>query len=212
MREFFQDQLAESVSVKKIKEELDKANSKIQLTGLAGSALSIIASSLICSKENSHSFILNNKEDAIYLLNDIEKFITQKALFYPSTEKNPDSTNKKEERRNPQKAEIISCLNKSEKTILITYAKALSEKVSSKKSIERNTLIINKGKGKSIDQLEERLIKMGFILVDFVIDPGQFSIRGGIIDIYSYVNENPFRIEFNDNNIVSIRTFDVRNH
>ena len=211
MREFFQDQLAESVSVKKIKEELDKTNSKIQLTGLAGSALSIIASSLICSKENSHSFILNNKEDAIYLLNDIEKFITQKALFYPSTEKNPDSTNKKEERSNPQKAEIISCLNKSEKTIFITYAKALSEKVSSKKSIERNTLIINKGKGKSIDQLEERLIKMGFILVDFVIDPGQFSIRGGIIDIYSYINENPFRIEYNDNNIVSIRTFDVRN-
>ena len=164
MKEFFQECLSESLTIKEIDKQLCKINTKVQLTGLIGSALAMIASSLISSKKKSHIFILNNKEDAIYFSNDIGKLITEKALLYSSSKRKPYLFDEKENEYDLQRAEAVNYLKKSENTIIVTYAEAIFEKIPSKESLEKNTLIISKEEERNIEELEEKLVNLGFDL------------------------------------------------
>ena len=107
------------------------------------------------------------------------------------------------------RAEVLNTINHQRYPVIVSYPEALFEKVVSQKHLKQNSLDVKKGDTLTIDFLNETLQEYGFERVDFVVEPGQYSIRGGIVDIFSFSNEQPYRMEFFDDEIESIRTFDI---
>jgi transcription-repair coupling factor (superfamily II helicase) len=194
-------------------------NSKIQainlnqnywLQGLNGSALSFFIQSLYLTHKKNCVIIASDKEKAAYLLNDLETLLPQeKILFFPESYRQPYQIEKTTNANIQERAEVLSLLSKENFTgIVITYPQALAEQVTLKQKLQQNTLQIKKGEKLSIDFISEFLLSYDFEHVDFVFEPGQFSIRGGIIDIFSFANEFPYRIELFGNEVEAIKTFD----
>ncbi len=190
-----------------------KPSAKIQVKGLVGSSAAFIASSVSNSNSKNHLFILNDKEEAAYFLNDIEPLNTSKnCLFFPLSYKKPYEAEAVENANILLRAEVLNKINKSSKQcIIISYPEALAEKVVTKKHLSKNTMELKQGETLSLEFILDLLQEYGFDRVDYVIEPGQFSIRGGIVDVFSFSNEHPFRIEFFGNTVESIRSFDVVN-
>ncbi|WP_281616040.1 transcription-repair coupling factor [Flammeovirga sp. SubArs3] len=181
------------------------------LKGLAGSLDAIIAASAYNELKGCHVFVMHDAEEAIYFLNDLQNLLPKEDIFYfPSSYKKPFEFTVVENANVLLRAETLSALNevKNKGAILVTHPAALTEKVINKKSLVENTYVARVGE--DIDQsfIRELLIEYGFEPSDFVYEAGQFAIRGGIIDIFSYANELPFRIELFGDEIESIRTFD----
>jgi transcription-repair coupling factor (superfamily II helicase) len=178
--------------------------------GLNGSSLSFIMRAIFLQEEKSCVVIASDKEKAAYLLNDLDALFTnEKVLFFPETYKQPYQIEKTTNANIQERAEVLNLLSKENfNGIVVTYPQALSEKVALKQQLHKNTLQIRKGEKLSIDFISEFLISYNFERVDFVFEPGQFSIRGGIVDIYSFANEFPYRIELFGNDVEAIKTFD----
>ncbi|WP_082795702.1 transcription-repair coupling factor [Flammeovirga sp. SJP92] len=181
------------------------------LKGLSGSLDAIIAASAYNELQGCHLFVMHDVEEAIYFTNDLQNLLPKEnVLYFPSSYKKPFEFTSVENANVLQRAETLSTLNevKNKGALLVTHPDALTEKVINKKSLVENTYVARVGE--DIDQafIRELLIEYGFEPSDFVYEAGQFAIRGGIIDIYSYANELPFRIELFGDEIESIRTFD----
>lgn len=185
-------------------------NQNYWLQGLNGSALSFFIQSLYLTHKKNCVIIATDKEKAAYLLNDLETLLPQeKILFFPESYRQPYQIEKTTNANIQERAEVLSLLSKENFTgIVITYPQALAEKVTLKQKLQQNTLQIKKGEKLSIDFISEFLLSYDFEHVDFVFEPGQFSIRGGIIDIFSFANEFPYRIELFGNEVEAIKTFD----
>ena len=186
-------------------------NKSIHLKGLLGSSASILAASYFKTIEQPFVFILNNKEEAAYFFNDLEQFIPKNdLLFYPGSYRRPYQIEETDNANVLMRAEVLSRLNSRKKaSCMVTYPHAIFEKVITKKELNKNTLKISVGEELGLNFLNETLFEYGFQYADFVVEPGQFSIRGGIIDVYSFSNEQPFRIEFFGDEVESIRSFDL---
>jgi transcription-repair coupling factor (superfamily II helicase) len=184
-------------------------NQNYWLQGLNGSALSFFIQSLYLTHKKNCVIIATDKEKAAYLLNDLETLLPQeKILFFPESYRQPYQIEKTTNANIQERAEVLSLLSKENFTgIVITYPQALAEKVTLKQKLQQNTLQIKKGEKLSIDFISEFLLSYDFEHVDFVFEPGQFSIRGGIIDIFSFANEFPYRIELFGNEVEAIKTF-----
>ncbi|MEO5571025.1 MAG: CarD family transcriptional regulator, partial [Bacteroidia bacterium] len=182
----------------------------IQLTGLAGSSVSVIAAA--CYKTNPHHaiFVLPDREEAAYFLNDIENLLGEKqVLFFPSSYKKSYHINDIDNNNVLLRAEVLSRISKSTQPfILVTYPEAINERVITKQNLANNTIEARVGDTLSIEFISEFLIANGFERTDFVFEPGQFAIRGGIVDVFSFANELPYRMEFGGDKIESIRSFD----
>lgn len=156
-------------------------------------------------------FVLPDREEAAYFQADLENLTGKATLLFPSSYRKafeftqPDSSNVL------ARAEVLNELNHSGEygELIVTYPEALAEKVVDRASLEKNTLEISVNNKLSIDFINEFLIEYDFERVDFVYEPGQFSIRGGIVDIFSFSHDLPYRIEFFGDFIESIRTFEV---
>jgi transcription-repair coupling factor (superfamily II helicase) len=185
-------------------------NQNYWLQGLNGSALSFFIQSLYLTHKKNCVIIATDKEKAAYLLNDLETLLPQeKILFFPESYRQPYQIEKTTNANIQERAEVLSLLSKENFTgIVITYPQALAEKVTLKQKLQQNTLQIKKSEKLSIDFISEFLLSYDFEHVDFVFEPGQFSIRGGIIDIFSFANEFPYRIELFGNEVEAIKTFD----
>ncbi|NQX96512.1 MAG: transcription-repair coupling factor, partial [Flavobacteriales bacterium] len=183
--------------------------SHLHLKGLVGSAVSFIANGVFLKFPVNQVFILDDKEEAAYFFNDLERIIGEdKVLFFPSSYRRPYQIEETDNSNILQRAEVLNALSKKGSTkCIVTYPDALSEKVVTKKNLEKNTTRINVSDEISIEFLNEVLYEYGFEREDFVIAPGQFSIRGGIVDVFSFSNDNPYRLEFFGDEIESIRTF-----
>lgn len=180
------------------------------LQGFTGSAFSFFIQSF-CGKNPVRTLIIaSDKEKAAYLLNDLESLLPEtRLLFFPESYRQPYQVEKTTNANIQERAEVLNHLsNESFNGIIITYPNALSEKVALKKQLTKNTLQLKKGEKLNIDFISEFLISFNFEHVDFVFEPGQFSIRGGIIDVYSFANEYPYRIELFGNDVEVIKTFD----
>lgn len=165
-----------------------------------------------CSKKRpAFLLIFNDKEEAAYYLNDLEHLISKdNVLFYPGSYRRPYQLEETDNANVLLRAEVLNRLNTRKKPIVIvSYADALFEKVVTRKQLDKNTLKIAVNDQMTIDFVNEVLFEYNFRRVDFVSEPGEFSVRGGIIDVFSFSNDNPYRIEFFGNEIDSIRTFDV---
>ncbi|MEM7161927.1 MAG: transcription-repair coupling factor [Bacteroidota bacterium] len=187
-------------------------NHKLKFKGAIGSLKSFLVHSAICQAKGVHLIVLNDKEEAAYFLNDLENFGKKEldVLFFPQSYRKPYETEKIENANVGMRAEVLTAIRKNEKALaVVTYPEALSEKVVSKNHLGKNTFELKIGERHSLDFINDLLIDFEFDKVDFVHQPGQFSIRGGIVDIFSFVNEEPFRIDFFGDEIESIRTFDT---
>lgn len=178
--------------------------------GLNGSSLSFLLQSIVLQTHKNLIVIASDKERAAYILNDLDALLPkEKVLFFPETYKQPYQIEKTTNANIQERAEVLNLLSKDNfKGVIITYPQAISEKVTLKKQLHQNTLQIKKNEKLSIDFISEFLSSYNFEHVDFVFEPGQFSIRGGIIDVYSFANEYPYRIELFGNDVEAIKTFD----
>ena len=164
------------------------ASRKINIKGLVGSSLSFVISEAFKSAESPFLLILNDKEEAAYLLNDLEQLIGEKdVLFYPGSYRRPYQIEETDNANVLLRAEVLNRINSRKKpAVIVTYPDALFEKVVTRKELDRSTLKIKVNDELSIDFVNEVLFEYKFKRVDFVTEPGEFSVRGGIIDVFSF--------------------------
>lgn len=184
---------------------------KIGLKGLAGSSLSFVLAETFNKQDLPFLVIFNDKEEAAYYLNDLERIIGEdNVLFYPGSYRRPYQIEETDNANVLLRAEVLNRINSRKKpAVIVSYPDALFEKVLTRKELDKNTLKMKLGDTLSLDFLNEVLFEYQFKRVDFVTEPGEFSVRGGIVDVFSFSNDEPYRIEFFGDEIDSIRTFDV---
>jgi transcription-repair coupling factor (superfamily II helicase) len=205
------NQYQKSALVSQLNVYLKEDKSRFQISNLVGSSLSFVISETFKKADKPYLLIFNDKEEAAYYLNDLEQLLGDKnVLFYPASYKRPYQIEETDNANVLLRSEVLNRINSRKKpAIIVTYPTALFEKVVTKKELEKNTLKIAVGENLSLDFVNEVLFEYKFKRVDFVTEPGDFSVRGGIIDVFSFSNDEPFRIEFFGDEIDSIRTFDV---
>ncbi|TAL58798.1 MAG: transcription-repair coupling factor [Bacteroidetes bacterium] len=210
---YFGDERVLSIS------ECLREKKSVSAKGFSGSSASFIIRAVSEHRPGIHLVILQDKEQAAYVLNDLETLAVSLpspagegsgVRFFPSSFKRPFTT---EELGTPSiqlRAEVLNAIRQGSLTI-ISYPEAIAEKVISKEFLEKNSIDINKGEKISLQFLTDLLNEYGFERCDYVIEPGQYSVRGGIVDIFSFANDAPFRIELAGDEVESIRTFDTAN-
>jgi len=184
---------------------------KMNISGLLGSAVSFIIRSVFKKTELPFLIVLDNKEEAAYYLNDLEQMISEEdVLFYPASFRRPYQVDETDNANVLLRAEVLNRINSRKKpAVIVTYPEALFEKVVTRRELDKNTLKVALNDKISIDFINEVLFEYEFKRVDFITEPGEFSVRGGIVDVFSFSNDHPYRIEFFGNEVDSIRTFDV---
>ena len=184
---------------------------KLFVSGLVGSSLSFVIEAVFQKTELPFLLLFNDKEEAAYYLNDLEQLINdQDVLFYPGSYRRPYQIEETDNANILLRAEVLNRINSRKKpAIIVSYTDAIFEKVVTRKELEKNTLKLSVNEAVSIDFINETLFEYNFKRVDFVTEPGEFSVRGGIVDVFSFSNDHPYRIEFFGNEVDSIRSFDV---
>ncbi|WP_237390272.1 transcription-repair coupling factor [Fulvivirga sediminis] len=183
----------------------------VQLKGLRGSLDAILVAVLYQINHQNHLIVLHDKEEAAYFHSDLQNLLSGKeVLFFPTSYKRPYQFEETENANVLMRAEILNRVNHkaSSGEIIVTYPEALTEKVINKKSLLKNTFSAKVGEEVDIEFLAELLLSYDFEKTDFVYEAGQFAVRGGIIDIFSYAQDLPYRLELFGSEIESIRTFD----
>jgi len=198
--------------------KIEKQEKKIILNSCVGSCFAFVIASLdILLKKRSHLLIAETMQEAAYLANDLEELLADKkedyaikhVLFYPALFSRQKD---KQERNNDNsvfRLQILNRLHKGENLIVVTYPESLEEKVTNKNLLDKRKITLKKHEELDTDKLIEDLDNYGFECTDFVVQSGQYAVRGGIIDVYSYAEQLPYRIELNGDRIESIRTFDI---
>ncbi|WP_300673797.1 transcription-repair coupling factor [Soonwooa sp.] len=183
----------------------------ISVKGSAGSSASIFAAELFVTQKRNILFVFNDKEEALYANAEIEDLVgKENVLYFPATHLDPYQIEKTQNANLVLRTEVLNKLNSSKKAkIIVAYAGALSEKVLKKEDFKAISHHIKVGDQLDFDFVDELLNHYQFNQTDFVSEPGEFSVRGGIVDVFSFANEKPFRITFFGNEVESIKTFDI---
>jgi len=183
--------------------------SNIRIKGLSGSLDALLLAAIFKIHPHDYIVVLQDREEASYFQNDIQSLLDREIFMFPMSYKRPYEFEEIENANILMRAEVLNKLaNKTSAEIIVTYPDALSEKVITKRSLASNTFTINLKEKLDVSFLEEFLHNYDFEKTDFVYEAGQFAIRGGIIDIFSFAYEIPYRIELFGNEVDSIRTFD----
>lgn len=212
------NRFSSSQSVNNFAKNLALPNRKYALSGLRASSLALFSS---CCVEKSgidtHLFLFADKQRAIYFYNDLELFFAQRdckqedkdVIFYPASYTHQNDAAKIENANVVLRNMALQKLMTQMARVIVSYPQALAEKVISSSVLHSKTIKIECGKELDLDCFIEQLDDLGFERVSQVCDAGQFSLRGGIVDVYSFSSQHPFRIEFFGDSIDSIRTFDI---
>ncbi len=185
--------------------------SKIRIGGLSGSSKAMAAAVVFNKTQTTHVFIIPEKEDAAYFYNDLVSLLGDDSVFFfPSSYKRSVQYEQTEPANIVLRTEVLNHLASGKrKGIIVTYPESVMEKVVSKRNLKKNTLTINKGDKISLEFLEEMLHEYNFERTDFVYEPGQYSIRGSIADVFSYSADLPYRIDFFGEEVDSMRSFNT---
>jgi len=182
----------------------------VHVKGVSGSGSNLISSVVFAQTQRPILFCAPNKERAQYIKADLESFLTGQTIYFlPDSFLKVFNHNRENAMGVQERIETLSALRKNSNRIVVTYGSALSEWVVQKESLDENTFEIAKGQRLDIDFLQEFLYDNGFEREDFVFEPGQFSIRGGILDLFSFAHQHPFRLELDGDIIDNIRSFYV---
>ena len=192
---------------------------KIFLEGLLGSSAPMLFASLARKCQSQLLFVLQDAEEAGYFYHDLTQLMgTDQVLFFPSSYRRAVKYAQRDAANEILRTEVLAKLSAAANSPLstfrsplyiITYPEALSELVVSKQKLDERTLILEKDQTIAVSDIEKTLRDFGFREVDYVYEPGQFAVRGSILDVYSYSCEYPYRIDFFGDDIDSIRTFEV---
>ena len=195
------------------KEQFDQLESSknLSIKGFAGSAPSLLVAELFLTQQKDILFIIDDKETAHYITTELEELVGENQVFYfPETHLNPYQIEKTQNANIVLRTEVINQINNSDKPkIIVANASALSEKVLKKEDFKAISHQIKVGAKLDFDFTEELLNQFNFHFTDFVSEPGEFAVRGGIVDVFSFANEKPYRITFFGNEIESIKEFDI---
>jgi len=210
LKKYQEDKRTDSLS-----EHIESPNpARVMLDGMRGAQDCFVLAALFGKSGYSQIFIANDKEEAAYFQNTLDLIVDKpKVHFFPDSFKRPMAYEELNKVNILERTESINKISqhKGEGQILVTYPESIFEKVVDPILLHENQISINKGEDLDVDTIIEVLVEYGFERVDFVYEPGQFAIRGGIVDIFSYGNEWPYRIELFDEEIESIRTFNPAN-
>lgn len=182
-----------------------------QLKGLSGSLDMVLFSALFQKKGGFHLIIAQDKEEAAYLNSDLQNLLqTEEHMVFPSSFKKAYNYEEVDNANVLIRSEILNLIleDRTKSRIIITYPEALYERVINKRSLRENTFTAKVGEQVDMEFVSELLSSYDFERTDFVYEPGQFAIRGGILDVFSFSNEHPYRLELFGKEIESIRTFD----
>ncbi len=190
---------------------VSSSKQKIHLKGALGSSFSFSVSTVFNSSDRPFLLIFDSKEEAAYYLNDFEMLLDEKqVLFYPGSYRRPYHVEETDNANVLLRAEVLNRINSQKKpAVIITYPEALFEKVVSRTQLEKSIFKVSIGETLNLDFFNEVLFEYQFSRVDFVTEPGEFSVRGGIVDVFSFSHDEPYRIEFFGDEVESIRTFDI---
>lgn len=179
--------------------------------GLCASAASLFSSVLVEKSACPFVFILGDLEEAGYFYHDLTQIVgTERILFFPSSFRRAVKYGQKDAANEILRTEVLSRLQKGEQGLcIVTYPDALAEKVVSRQELKDNTLKLSVGERVDTNFVTDVLHSYGFEYVDYVYEPGQYAVRGSIIDVFSFSSEYPYRIDFFGDDVESIRTFEV---
>ena len=181
---------------------------KIFLEGLLGSSAPMLFGSLSSKCKNPLLFILQDAEEAGYFYHDLTQLMgSRRVLFFPSSYRRAIKYAQRDAASEILRTEVMARMGES--LYVVTYPEAVAELVVSKKSLDARTLVLEKDQTIAVADIEKTLREFGFREVDYVYEPGQFALRGSILDVYSFSCEYPYRIDFFGEDIDSIRTFEV---
>lgn len=187
-------------------------NCSLHIKGLIGSLDALFLAGTVKNTDKANFIVLNDKEEAAYFYNDANNLLpNQKVYFLSSSYKRSIQFGQEDPTNIILRTEVLNAVRNNEKCVIVTYPEAIVEKVISKADIAKQTLQIKHGEKISTDFLNDVLFEYGFDQVDFVYEPGQFSMRGSIIDIFSFSDDHPYRIDFFGEEVESVRMFDVEN-
>lgn len=187
-----------------------KGDFSVFLKGLRGSSDAVYAAAIASLYKESHVFIMRDKDEANFFSNDLYNLLQEEVSIYPMSYKRPYEFEEVDNANVLARAEVLNKVNgkEAERFLIVTYPEALPEKVVDKKTLVSNTFTAKVGEKLDSEFLGEFLNSYEFEKTDFVYEAGQYSIRGGIVDVFSFSNELPYRLELFGDEIESIRTFD----
>lgn len=190
----------------------DSSVRTIFLGGLYASAAALFASTFLRENKQTFVFVLGDLEEAGYFYHDLTQINgDEHILFFPSSYRRAIKYGQKDAANEILRTEVLSRLQKDEPLCVVTYPEALAEKVVSQEELTDKTLKLGVGEHVDTEFITEVLASYGFEHVDYVYEPGQYAVRGSIIDVFSFASEYPYRIDFFGDEVDSIRTFEVEN-
>ena len=201
-----------SPQVEQLGKELEKKGGTVLLNEMVGGAFLFYMAATIAKKGGVHILVCEDKDAAAYALNDLYALLGEKqVLFFPSAYKRSVVYGAEEAESVVMRTNVMNAIRNFREGHLVvaTYPEALVESVADIESMNAESLHLEVGSQISISDLEDRVIALGFECVDFVYEPGQYSVRGGVFDIFSFSESNPYRLDFFDEEIDSIRRFEL---
>ncbi len=193
----------------------DKSLREIRLEGLVASAAPLYFTSLAvkCPEALTHPylFVMDDEEQAGYFYHDLTQILgTQGVHFLPGSFRRAVKYGQRDAGNEILRTDALSALQRGGNLFVVTYPEAMAESVVSKEQLQDNTVSLQVGITQDISELQKTLLDLGFHRTDYVYEPGQFAVRGSLVDVYSFSCENPYRIDFFGDEVDSIRTFDVQ--
>ena len=186
----------------------------LRLNGIQGSSVPVLFSTLMkhfnCAQDVPYVFIMDDEEEAGYLYHDFVQVLgDEKVLFFPSSFKRAVKYGQRDSGNEIMRTEVLSRIHDAASLFIVTTPSALSEMVVTREKLNQQTISLSEGERVDIAFMQETLLNLKFNRVDYVYEPGQYAVRGSILDVFSYSCEYPFRIDFFGDDVDSIRTFDV---
>ena len=194
---------------------MDEGTREIRLDGLVASAAPVMFAALTekCPEALTHPylFVMDDEEQAGYFYHDITQILgTEHVCFLPSSFRRAVKYGQRDAGNEILRTDALSALQRGGSLFVVTFPEALTERVVSKRELQEHTIALAVGESQDIRALQKRLMELGFRRTDYVYEPGQFAVRGSLVDVYSFSCEHPYRIDFFGDEIDSIRTFDVQ--
>ena len=195
--------------------EYRNRSTTLHLRELVGGALSFYAAAAVSKCGGVHVFVAEDRDAAAYLLNDFYNLLDEKRIyFFPSSYKRSAAYGAEDAQGVVQRTTAMNAIrafgaSEGDYLVVCTYPEALAERVADAEVLQRRTIAVRVGDRISIEVLEQELLDAGFTRVDFVYEPGQYSLRGGIVDVFSYSESKPYRLDFFGDEVDSIRRFNI---
>ncbi|MDR1458841.1 MAG: hypothetical protein LBI60_01310, partial [Bacteroidales bacterium] len=197
--------------------QLASTKTRLKVGGLNGSSRSLFAAACASLTNQPHIFVLSDKEAAAFFYGDLEQifqeenadFSQRQSMFFPESSSLLQETKSANNFDVLLRTKMLQRIKQNERLLVVTYPEALIQKIVKQETVDEDTYTISQKENLSQDALLEYLSMNNFEYTDFVFQPGQFSLRGGIVDVFSYANEYPYRIEFSGDTVASLRTFEI---